>query len=119
MAMYICENCGCLENTALGNWWIRDKNEQMSVNPKTNLPFTIDMPLCSACTPSTYANGDTVMFDRKKNRSKFGQWHNVFKQRLWDGNSRVENPMDYSDYIKKFGGNLDDINRSNEDICSQ
>lgn len=36
MSLFICSNCGCLENTALCGYWFRTK---------------MDEPLCSECDP--------------------------------------------------------------------
>ena len=37
MGVFVCDSCGCLENTALSNYWIRNKGTPA---------------LCSACDPA-------------------------------------------------------------------
>ncbi len=103
MAMYICENCGCLENTAFGNWWIRGSNHKLDVNPETGKPFPNGMALCSACAPDKYADGKYRHIGRD-NKPRVKGWHNQFARRLWDGSIRdIKNcPMSYSEYTKKF-----------------
>jgi hypothetical protein len=101
MAMYICENCGCVENTALGNWWVRDTNNRLAVNPVTNKPFPNGMALCSACAPDKFVDGKYRHIYRD-NKPRTQGWHNQFNRQLWDGSTKVENPMDYTEYNQKF-----------------
>lgn len=103
MSLFICDNCGCVENTAFGNWWIRDSNHKLDVNPETNKPFPNGMALCSECAPDKYADGQYRYMDRN-NKPRLKGWHNQFPRRLWDGSSSdLENcPKSYSDYIQKF-----------------
>lgn len=101
MAMYICENCGTYENTALGNWWFRDRNKKLGANPATGKPFPNDMPLCCACTPALNDEGKPVGLKRN-GELKFGRWHNVFERKMWDGKMPIENTMDYQSYLDKY-----------------
>lgn len=101
MSLFICDNCGCVENTAFGNWWIRDSNHELDVNPETNKPFPDGMALCSACAPDKYADGKYRHIGRD-NKPRVKGWHNQFARRLWDGVTEVENPMEYLEYTKKF-----------------
>jgi hypothetical protein len=90
--MFVCEVCGCVENTGCGNWWTRFDNHKK----------VCDIPdgtaLCSACTPTHYKSGEV---DKSA-----GKWHMYFTRRLWDGKTQVLNmrPEDYENYIKKFEG---------------
>ena len=52
MSLFQCEECGCRENTATCNYWIRDEEESACKGRK----------LCSACDPD------------------IGQWHGEFKR---------------------------------------
>jgi hypothetical protein len=68
MPLFVCENCGCIENTALGHYWARNhvgfKDEKMN-----------NKALCSECTPSEYSNG--VKTER-------GKWHGQFPKEKFD-----------------------------------
>ena len=72
MSLYQCDNCGCLENTALANGsnlgYINffKSDPEVIKKYKQQLGLTEDEPFgnyCSACTPS----GD-------------GKWHNKFER---------------------------------------
>ena len=68
MPLFICENCGCIENTALGHYWSRKhvkfKDEKM--NGKA---------LCSECTPLEFSDGS---------KAGNGKWHNHFPKEKFD-----------------------------------
>jgi len=68
MPLFICENCGCIENTALGHYWSRKhvkfKDEKMN-----------DKALCSECTPLEFSDGS---------RAGNGKWHNHFPKEKFD-----------------------------------
>jgi hypothetical protein len=62
MPLFKCEQCGCVENTALSNYWTRNlvfTDNHVTATPPTN------PALCSACDP------------------KIGAWHGEFPQRPW------------------------------------
>ena len=91
MPMYVCEVCGCVENTGCGNWWSRfDNHKKVGDIPD-------GVALCSVCTPAEYKSG---AIDEGK-----GKWHMYFTRRLWDGKTPVLNkrPEDFAEYIAKFG----------------
>ena len=68
MSLYLCVECGCVENTALANYWGR-----LYKAP----PFETDgRALCSECDPA------------------IGKWHGEFEKKLWDGKQEVLNPED-------------------------
>lgn len=74
LSTYVCDECGVLENTALGNWHVRDRNMRF---------FGIEngKALCSQCTPATYLSGGDV--------SNGGQWHNRFPRRMYKDHPNV------------------------------
>jgi hypothetical protein len=59
MSIFRCDECGCIENTATSNYWLRpvDKNENKFTGPA----------LCSECDP------------------KIGKWHGRFEKKSADG----------------------------------
>lgn len=50
MPTYMCSKCGCIENTALSRYWVRNLGNKKKDNP----------PLCSECDP------------------EIGKWHGRF-----------------------------------------
>lgn len=62
MPLFVCENCKCVENTALGHFWSRKfvKYEDSFFNNKA---------LCSECAPLKYIDGSNC---------GDGKWHNKF-----------------------------------------
>ena len=60
MPLFKCEQCGCVENTALSNYWTRNLRD-----PSEPKPWAIRPALCSACDPD------------------IGKWHGAFPQRPW------------------------------------
>lgn len=76
MSIFVCDECGAMENTALGHYWSRNsvtfKDE--SKNGKA---------LCSECTPTKYSDGSL--------NEDGGKWHNKFPKRQWDGKRTVIN----------------------------
>lgn len=36
MSIYICEKCGCIENTALGGYWINKYNNELGMCSECN-----------------------------------------------------------------------------------
>jgi hypothetical protein len=59
MPLFLCSVCGCYENTALSNYWMRTFDK-----PKGQPPAP---PLCSACDP------------------KIAAWHGRFAQKPAEG----------------------------------
>lgn len=78
MAMFVCESCGCLENTATSNWWWRYKNKEMYGQDYIN-----GNGYCSACLPVRTTDGRVTEFA--------GMWHRRFRRDMWNGISKVEN----------------------------
>jgi hypothetical protein len=61
MSLFVCDNCGCVDNTALGFYWGRNIKE-MDGDGRA---------LCSEC--------------------KEGKWHGQFEKEPWDGKRNVIN----------------------------
>lgn len=64
MPLFRCDECGCIENTALGCYWARDSN----IFP----PEFRGKKLCSEHGPKVYSDGTPT---------EFGTWHGQFPQR--------------------------------------
>lgn len=67
MSLFQCDNCGCVENTALasqGFTGIFEKLYDWGYAPERR-----GMRLCSACGPVKCRNGSAT---------EYGKWHNVF-----------------------------------------
>ena len=69
MPLYRCDNCGCVENTAFGNYWSKD-------NAKVWPAEYLGKALCSECGPPAYVDGT---------KTQYGKWHGRFKKRSADG----------------------------------
>lgn len=76
MSIFVCDVCGCVENTSLGHFWGRERVTFLdeSKNGKA---------LCSECTPSVYADG-------RVNKNG-GKWHGKFPKVQWDGKREALN----------------------------
>lgn len=68
MSLFQCENCGCVENTALSDQGIKGLKIIFDWN---GLEDRKGMLLCSACAPTLHAN---------KTPTEFGKWHEQFKR---------------------------------------
>ena len=66
MPLFVCDICGCVDNTALGHYWGRDRDS-------FGKPELLGKMLCSECTPDTYKDGT-------KNPDG-GKWHGKFPKR--------------------------------------
>ena len=70
MSLFICENCGCVDNTSMNNnFWTR----------KSDI-WNGHRALCQECTPRTYSDG-TKVYDDCWGRT--GKWHNKFPKKHW------------------------------------
>ena len=76
MPLFICENCGTIDNTATGFYWSRKfiKFKDSKFNGKA---------LCCECVPDTYDDGSK--------RRKSGKWHNHFPKEKYD-------PLEHKDW---------------------
>jgi hypothetical protein len=63
MPLFACEQCGCVENTALSPFWIKDDEDwPEDVRGKA---------LCSECAPTHYLDGS---------ETGYGKWHGEFEK---------------------------------------
>lgn len=77
MPAFICEKCGCIDNTACGGtyWGVATaKNSH-----RNDQPFKEDFynkhPVCVACKPREYSDGSKDV--------NAGKWHNSFERKHW------------------------------------
>jgi hypothetical protein len=75
MSVFVCDLCGCVENTALGHYWGKDFN---SFGPELK-----GKALCSECMPATYRDGSR--------NEDGGKWHGKWPKVQWDGKREVIN----------------------------
>lgn len=69
MPLFRCQQCGCVENTALSRFWQRFVDEDFQ---------KVDPPkpaLCSECDPA------------------IGVWHGRFPKRVWDAQAEANSGM--------------------------
>ncbi len=78
MSLFVCDKCGCVDNTALGRYWSKDMDFWADDNK--------GLALCAECAPSTYKDGSPAGVIRR-----FGKWHNQFPKEKWDGKVKVIN----------------------------
>jgi hypothetical protein len=83
MPLFVCEVCGCVENTALGHYWGRSHDS-------FGKPELVGKALCSECSPDTYEDGS-------KN-SDGGKWHGKFPKR-----KATQEDIDRGGFIDKDG----------------
>ena len=93
MSLFQCENCGCVENTALSN-----QGAQFTDGYDwSGIEHLKGKYLCSVCGPKFYDSGK---------RTIFGEWHNRFK--------RVFLPIGM--FQTNSCGNLEHIETGDEDF---
>lgn len=76
MPIFVCDQCSCMDNTALGHYWSR-----MSEHTFKDKSL-IGKALCSECAPAQWADGS---------KTGMGKWHNHFPKVQWDGKRDVIN----------------------------
>ena len=62
MALFVCEKCRTIENTACCDFWLRNVDK----------PLCLGTALCSACDPD------------------IGKWHGRFERQTYDGSQTVQ-----------------------------
>lgn len=67
MGLFKCSKCECIDNTALGMYWISDEPELFQW-PTEDEQYK-GKPLCCECAPKFLSDG---------NLSGYGQWHYRF-----------------------------------------
>lgn len=65
MPLYVCEKCGCVDNTALGRYW------GLTLTGFKDSSFN-NMALCSECAPTEWSDGG---------KTNWGKWHGKFPKR--------------------------------------
>lgn len=81
MSTYICEKCGCIDNTACGgNYWLASMNKsRIKRGEEPEIYYKEDEGntkyLCVECSPKEFIDGSI--------REKAGKWHNMFPKRHW------------------------------------
>src|SRR5574344_1756261 len=76
MGVFVCDKCGCVENTALGRYWMKDYDDMWDTD-------NLGLALCSECAPTHYKDGSETGFNHT--------WHGKFPKKQWDGKREVEN----------------------------
>lgn len=78
MPLFVCDKCGCIENTACGHWWARKHVffEEGSLDPEL-----VGKPLCSECIPARYSDGSPA---------GTGEWHGRFPKEHWTSEFKVK-----------------------------
>ena len=76
MPLFVCDRCGCVENTALGSYWGKDM-------PSLWKAEDYGKALCSECAPQQFKSGEPTRFT--------GTWHGLFPKKKWDGKVEVIN----------------------------
>lgn len=84
MSLFACEECHCLENTALGFYWGRAPGDS-----------TDGRVLCSACGPAVYLDGTPTR--------QGGKWHGRFPRRLATVADGVNNPEAMDAEVRAMG----------------
>lgn len=63
MSLFRCDECGCVENTALGRYWTRNDADMWSDD-------NLGEALCSQCAPMHFKTGEPTDYSH--------QWHGMF-----------------------------------------
>lgn len=71
MSLFQCENCGCMENTALAFQGFKDVCDWFDWE---YAPERKGKRLCSACGPVKYSDGDPT---------EYGKWHEQFPRTIF------------------------------------
>lgn len=81
MSLFQCENCGCLENTALTERCLEFDYVQDMYN-WDGIKHLKGKSLCSACTPSKLKDGTP---------SEYGKWHDEFPRKYFAKGEYITN----------------------------
>jgi hypothetical protein len=76
MGLFICDKCGCVENTVYGRYWTKDYPDMWDED-------NAGLALCSECAPLTFKDGSPTDYT--------GKWHGKFEKKKWDGKLKVLN----------------------------
>jgi hypothetical protein len=85
MGLFVCHKCKCVESTALGSWWSRQRKEMFKY--EEDLKGHEGEGLCSECMPAEFSDG-----------GKYGKkmWHNRFEKRHIDDFLKSESAKYYT-----------------------
>ncbi|KIL42098.1 hypothetical protein SD70_02640 [Gordoniibacillus kamchatkensis] len=89
MGLFVCDNCGCVENTALGHYWAK--------NIVAFPTYPHGTALCTECMPDKYADG--------RPNPEGGKWHGKFPKVKWDGKREVLNRTAGKEITHDLGSN--------------
>ena len=78
MPCFVCEKCGCIDNTATGHYWSRGS---VMFKEGLLLPELVGKPLCSECTPLFYSDGSST---------DGGKWHDLFPKEHWSVHYKIK-----------------------------
>lgn len=74
MSLFICEKCGCIENTATSTYWYIKSNKNNIIYDETLKDYK-DKYLCSECGSFKFIE-ETGQLELIP-----GKWHNLFPKR--------------------------------------
>lgn len=80
MPLFVCDKCGCVENTALGRYWTKDWEDMWDEDNE-------GLALCSECAPTKFKDGTSTSTEW----CEYGKWHGKFPKVKWDGKTKVIN----------------------------
>ena len=85
MSTYICEKCGCVDNTACGgNYWsVAMMKNSKKIDPMFEDDYSNKHKLCCECTPPKFIDGSI--------NNEAGKQHNRFPKRHWSECGDKEN----------------------------
>lgn len=82
MPLFVCDRCGCVDNTAYGRYWSKDYPDMWDKENE-------GLALCTECAPTTFSDGTST--NQGWRLAEYGKWHNEFPKQKWDGKLEVIN----------------------------
>jgi hypothetical protein len=83
MGLYVCLKCNCVENTALGLYWSRQRPD-IFIWDESNEKYK-GKPLCSECAPKLYSD-----WNMNNKQTGYGAWHGKFLKKNYNELSEEE-----------------------------
>jgi hypothetical protein len=81
MGLFKCTKCGCVENTALGFYWLRNDPKMIESLDWSDVGEEYKgKALCSECAPKKYLDGKDT---------GWGKWHEKFEKVPWDEREKL------------------------------
>ena len=65
MPLFVCDDCGCVDNTAGARYWTRDYKDMWAED-------NFGKALCTACAPTKFVSGEPTNYN--------GKWTSGFKR---------------------------------------